>query len=117
MILYDDKVEKERVDIYELKTQPEMHAMMVEKGFTRKSGTKVVPERRVQDEVKKVPINLEQMPRVIADEPKEVVDSMTRVYGFIGGSLLVVGVLFYRKKPKRKVKSDLPTHVKAMASV
>ena len=31
MILYDDKVEKERVDIYELKTQPEMHAMMVEK--------------------------------------------------------------------------------------
>ena len=78
---------------------------------------KLVAERRVKDEVKLQDKTMEQLPRVRADERKPVVETMMRVYEFIGGTILVFGVLAYRRKPKRKVKSDLPMRVQAMASV
>ena len=88
----------------------------MDQGFTRKSGMKVVPERRVKDEPKVQHPHMERMP-MTRYEPKPVVETMMRVYGFIGGTILVVGVLACRRRPKRKVKSDLPMRVQAMASV
>jgi ribosomal protein S8 len=104
LILYQDNVETERVDIYSLKTKPDMHAMLQDKGFVHKPKIVqevVVPEeRRIEQDLKVV---LETGASSIL-ETKPVYDSMMRIYGATGALLLFFGIWIYRRrKPKRKL--------------
>lgn len=52
MTVFEDGEEKEKITLSEIKTKPEMHTMMAEKGFEKKSEEEIADAKRKLEEAK-----------------------------------------------------------------
>ena len=96
MTVFDDGVEREQVQLYQLKTKEQMHAKFLELGFKRKSDSEITQSRVMA-----------LTDKVLAQEA-----SLSTVYSTmfkVNGIIVVVGVIFFffinarRRKTKRGV--------------
>jgi len=102
-IFNDEKKPIEEVKLYELNTREEMHKLLTEKGFAKKT-----QEERLE-EVQAVRIESEL--RAI-EEPLVVYDMLTAVYLVVFCAFAVCGILLQKnKKKKRSSNNSLLTRV------
>lgn len=97
LTIYDDEgKEIEDIKLYELKTRAEMHQLLLDKGFAKKTQSEKAQERQV--------VTREKQLRAI-ELPSTVHDRFTTFY-FIIAVLIVVGGFVERgKKRKNKAQS------------
>ena len=96
----DDGQKVEEVKLYDLKTNDEMHQMMVDKGFKKKGAEVVKEERRI----KQVEKELKQQ-----DAAKPLMSVIFQLYGAIGIVTLVLAFLINSRRGKNTRKKSSVT--------
>lgn len=98
MHIYDDGKEIETVDLYSLKTRPEMHALMQAKGFQRKDQEEIYKDVRIRKAEKDIR-SLEQVPTVYS--------TIRSLYAIVGVCTVAFAILI-RRGSKRTRPGALP---------
>jgi len=98
-IFDDEHKHLEDIKLYELKTRTEMHKLLVDKGFTKKT------EEQKQAEIREATV--ESQLRAIG-QPSAVYGNMSYLY-FLAFAMLVVGGLgLHRKKGVKRLFNSSP---------
>ena len=93
MHIYDDGKEIETVDLYSLKTRPEMHALMQAKGFQRKDQEEIYKDVRIRKAEKDIR-SLEQVPTVYS--------TIRSLYAIVGVCTVAFAILIRRGSKKTR---------------
>jgi len=102
-IFNDEKKPIEEVKLYELNTREEMHKLLTEKGFAKKTQEERLEEAQA--------VRIESELRAI-EEPLVVYDMLTAVYLVVFCAFAVCGILLQKnKKKKRSSNNSLLTRV------
>eukprot|EP00533_Pseudo-nitzschia_delicatissima_P011144 CAMPEP_0116087190 /NCGR_PEP_ID=MMETSP0327-20121206/5238_1 /TAXON_ID=44447 /ORGANISM="Pseudo-nitzschia delicatissima, Strain B596" /LENGTH=137 /DNA_ID=CAMNT_0003578255 /DNA_START=219 /DNA_END=633 /DNA_ORIENTATION=- len=94
MTLFDDSgTQLEEIKLYKLNTREEMHTLMVEKGFSKKTESQKVAD-----------IQLEKMEKRIGSSPgtSSVMGTLSALYFVIFGVLAAMGYATFARKRRKK---------------
>jgi hypothetical protein len=95
MTIYDDETEIEKIQLYVYKTKLEMHALMKEKGFSRKGQEEIYKDHRIRKAEKE----LSQ-----SDRAKPVYSTMIHIYMAIGIVTMAFAFLIHMNAKNKKKK-------------
>uniref|UniRef100_A0A7S0TDZ9 Uncharacterized protein n=1 Tax=Pseudo-nitzschia delicatissima TaxID=44447 RepID=A0A7S0TDZ9_9STRA len=101
MTLFDDSgTQLEEIKLYKLNTREEMHTLMVEKGFSKKTESQKVAD-----------IQLEKMEKRIGSSPgtSSVMGTLSALYFVIFGVLAAMGYATFARKRRKKAHCHGPT--------